>query len=630
MSEKSPRNVGRGVVRRALSALTVAGLFGGLLVGGVAASPTAAEAAPKYDEPRVENLAPAALVKQKLKWGACSFPDQLPETQKKLLAVKNLSCATITVPRDWKHAKDGNTITVQVSRVKAAKANQRKGIMLLNPGGPGGTGLQWGPAMALRSPDLNNTYDLMGMDPRGVGQSTPLICTYRTDGETQVQQAKDFAGGCLDNPLTPFITTRQTTLDMDFIRLLMKEKKLNYIGYSYGTWLGGSYAATFPSKTERFLLDSSVDMSTTTLESTWDLQPPSRDRQFQDMMLPYIARNDRIYKLGKDPMEIRKRFESTGGFDNPVNLMLGFGSVVQAMYDTSQYETAAVWVSALTQAGEGMNARVDLRYPFGDEAQKEVPKYVASLRTTIKGYDISATAKSRALKQLDRGLANYKLTAKANNGELAEQEKTAQEYGAFEAIRCQDGQWTTDIETWKKKLTESFQKAPLTGMGAAIPACAFWPAQDDGFPETKNKDLPGVLFVQSEFDAATAYEGAEASMKKFKKSKGIVIDNEGSHGAFPYGTECVDAKVLRFFDSGKLPAKKWNGCSAVPLPGELNTFHVGGTIDKNGKLRGFKMESKAVKEANAIVAEFRRQAGIDVIPTGEEEPAVIAAGLPVG
>lgn len=612
-------------MRRAGKLIGVAGAVGALCASALAATP--ADAAPAHSEPIVQDLVSKELRNQELSWHECNFDDQPEPTRSTLLAVEGLACATITVPRNWYRAQDGNTIEVEISKAPATDPDKRRGVMLINPGGPGGSGLPWGPAMQLRSPDIGEAYDTIGFDPRGVGQSTPLICTYDQEAETQADAAKQYAEGCLDNPLTPFITTRQTTLDMDFIRYLLDEKKMNYIGYSYGTWLGGNYAATFPSKTDRFILDSATDMSQGTLESTWDLQPATRDRQFQDMMLPYMARHDDVYGMGDDPMEIRRAFEGSGGFDNYFNIIFGINTVIQSMYTTAAYEDAAAIIAVLSSFDD--NDREEFRLPYGEAAQAALPGAVDQMQETLNSLDVSDEVKERVSEQLDQGEVRYGKTAEGHNQTMSQTTALAQDYGAFEAIRCQDGQWTQDLDVWEEKLDYGFKHAPLTGMLNSIPPCAFWPAQErDGFPsDIKDNKLPGVLFVQSEFDAATAYEGAENSIKKFKKSKAIIVDNEGTHGLFPYGTECVDKPALTFLLDGKLPKKKWTPCVGVPLPNELSTYNVGGTINKNGKLADYKLESDSVKEANEMVADFREDAGIPDVPGGDE--GVVSAALPV-
>ncbi|GAA2096822.1 alpha/beta fold hydrolase [Microlunatus panaciterrae] len=615
-------------MRRGGRLLGAIGVVGALCAGMLVAVPADAnprDARPKSAEPVVEQLVAPGIRDQVLSWHPCSFPDLDPQLEAQLVSLPGLACATVTVPRDWDNARDGHTITVEISRMKSSSAAQRRGVMMINPGGPGASGLAWGPVIQLRSPDIAAGYDTIGFDPRGVGQSTPLECEYDNSGNTQAERAENFADGCLANPLTRYITTKQTAMDMDFIRFLLGEPKISYLGYSYGTWLGSWYAATFPSRTDRFVLDSSTDMSTGTLESTWDLQPGTRDRQFQDMLLPYMARNDATYHLGTDPIEIRRKFEASGGFDNYINLLFGFQTVIGALYDTTLYPDAAAMVAAMSQYSD--NDRQDFRQPYSDQARRALPAKVDRMRHAVAEVGVSEAVRSRVLNSIDEGVDRYALNRAVANQTANQAQSRATKSGAMDAIRCQDGQWTTDIAVWEEKLTYSFTHAPLTGMANVIPSCAFWPAQENGFPDLRNNRLPAVLFIQSEFDPATAYEGAAHSVRKFKSSKAVLINNEGSHGNFPYGTRCVDATALSWLLDGQLPSSKWTACGAVPLPGEKVTYEVGGRVNRNGQLRGFKMESKSVRQANRIVAEFRRQAGIPDVPSGDVE--VMAAALPI-
>lgn len=605
----------------------------GAVVAGVAAvlsvslSPTVAHAKQPNDEPRVDLLAPATLAKQQLSWHDCSLPDVSPATAARILErAPGTKCATITVPRDWDNARDGNTISIEFSKAPASNPAARKGIMLLNPGGPGGQGVTWGPYMHAIQPDLAAAYDTIGFDPRGVGQSTQLNCTYKNTGTTQVEQARDYAQGCLANPLTPFITSRQTAMDMDFIRYLLGEKKTSYVGFSYGTWLGATYASMFPSKADRFLLDSSMDVTGPSMEGTWDLQPISRDRQFQDMMLPWIARHNDVYGLGTDPMEIRKAFEKAGGFDNMANIILGANTIIQAMYTTSRYPQAAATLALIIKNGDGK--REDYRSPYTASGRWWWGQALPKMRTQLAAMSVDDETRAAVAAALDQADASYRKNAAIVNGQTAPEYTT--ENGVFNAIRCNDGQWNRSVPVWIAKLSWQWRNAPLTSQFQSIPACAFWPAQDHGFAWTKLNKIPGLLFIQGEFDAATPYEGAIRSIRAYGQARSIVIDNEGSHGHFPYGTDCVDKPTVAWLVDGQLPRAKYTPCQAVALPGDNGiVYQVGGTVSKRGDIRNLPLISRSQAEANRIVGELRRSQGIGLFPPAAPGTPQVAA-LPVG
>ncbi|MFC5290309.1 alpha/beta hydrolase [Actinokineospora guangxiensis] len=569
--------------------LGVAVLTGAFAVAGIALAPAAAAAPKKAADPDTAKLA-GALTQQTLTWEECTFPGLAPETVARFKTVKGLACATVKVPRDWHNPQDGNTIDVRVSKTATAYPGPgRQGIALINPGGPGGEGLPWGAAMALRAPVLAAQYDFIGFDPRGVGQSTPLTCSYTVPDSTDtdvINRAK--VAGCLENPLTEFITTEQTAYDMDFIRVLLGEKKLSYIGYSYGTWLGTWYASTFPGKAHRFLLDSAVDASQRTLEETWDLQPRSRDRQFQEALLPYMARNNATYGTGTDPMAIRTNFEKAGGTRDFIGQLFVAWFVIPAMYDTSQYPSAASAVAAI--AGE-VPAE-------GTDAQKVdvlVGKMLATPGLSQDNKDFIAKGKTNALNAIAK---KERVSVKATT-DAAEVETWD---ATFEAIRCQDGQWNQNLHYWKYWLADLTVNAPFIAPFMDTPLCAYWPTTNK-MPKPDKKTFPKLMVVQTELDAATPYEGGLATTKGLPGAKMISIDNEGSHGVFPYNTDCVDDPITAYFQTGLTPKKTYTGCQGLPLPGETTTFEVGGHLGHNGKIK-IKMITPAVKEANKIVRDL--------------------------
>ena len=533
----------------------------------------AALAAP-HTQPDVVALA-GALAEQELDWGSCDFSAYGERANAALNAVPGTACADVTVPRDWHNPGDGHTITVQVSRTATSTGNPaRQGIAFVNPGGPGGEGLVWGPAMAQQSPTLAAAYDFIGFDPRGVGSSTPLECQVVVDpGFSDAEQNKALVDGCLENPLTPFITTEQTVYDMDFVRALLGEDRASVVGYSYGTWLASWYGATFPGNTHRLLLDSATDVSAKSLEGTWDLQPHSRDRQFEQALLPYMARNPDVFYMGTDPVAIRQAWERAGGTRDQFGAAITASFILPAMYDTSQY------------LGAGMGVRIFAFFQYVEDQtpQQNLDAFVAELLAepalTESNRDFVRAAHQRASAELAQGAATVPVE------------------GAFEAIRCQDGQWSQSQGYWDSWLSRLQKKAPFIAPLMGTPACAFWPAQTE-MPKTKNKTAPATLIVQSELDAATAYEGAAKAAKTRPNTSMISIDDEGSHGVYPYLTTCVDDQVEAFMLTGARP--RTAVCGAKPLPEETQSFATGASLGGNGKLK-VKTVPKEVREANAFV-----------------------------
>ena len=195
-------------------------------------------------------------------------------------------CATVTVPLDYDHPQ-GKTITVSLKKLPSTSPSPR-GSIFLNPGGPGGSGISLIESQAelYKSGDLSEVlanYDVIGFDPRGVGQSTPITCWTPEDvqailaGQAEVPfspltpgSAADIvtegsreAAACEEHTEVPEILdhadTRSVARDMDVMRALVGDKDLNYLGYSYGTYLGAVYTELFPDNIGRVVLDSAMD-----------------------------------------------------------------------------------------------------------------------------------------------------------------------------------------------------------------------------------------------------------------------------------------------------------------------------------------------------------------------------------
>ncbi|MFI7658206.1 alpha/beta hydrolase [Micromonospora parva] len=579
----SPRHPRR--VRRP-AAILAATLVAAVLSSGTAGTPAAAA---KAAEPDTAALA-ATLTTQRLAWEPCGLPDVGAEDEAQL----RLACATVTVPRDWHNPGDGATIQVRISRT-VASGSDRKGILLVNPGGPGGSGLSLAPYVARSAPALAEHYDVIGFDPRGVGQSTPLLCTvtYRDTDNTNDLITRANVAGCRSTELTKYITTEQTTYDMDFIRVLLGERKLNYLGYSYGTWLGTWYAATFGSRTDRMVLDSVAAVGSPTLQETWDLQPFTRDRAFQEQLLPYMARHDDLYGRGTDPMKIREMFERAGGTRVGMGPFMFGWFILGALYDTQNYPVAAAAVNTVIQYYEEWN---------GWTPEQILTAASAKLRVAP-----GVTADGRAYVEQARVSAEAALKTQRDRAQLVQ---AADEYTydidyVFEVIRCQDGQWNDSVAYWNAFSRRLTRDAPLVAPYLQNPpACAYWPTSNR-MPAFDRKTFPKVLMLQDELDVATAYEGALAASKKLPGASMISVDNEGSHGVFPYYTPCVDDPVYAFLLDGRLPAQTYTGCQAVPLPGETEVFEVGGKLTGKGTVRT-RLVTDEMREANRMLKRMLR------------------------
>src|SRR6202163_3388462 len=185
-------------------------------------------------------------------------------------------CQTVQAPLDYAHP-DAGTIGIAISRKPATNTGNRLGSVLVNPGGPGASGIDWLRGEAGAMTDLNARFELVGFDPRGVGKSDPVRCL---DGPQQdafqaldpvlddpqekqagIQTDRNFATGCMQRSsrVLPFVDTVSAAKDMDVIRAALGDKKLTYLGFSYGTYLGENYAHIFPTHVRALALDGVVD-----------------------------------------------------------------------------------------------------------------------------------------------------------------------------------------------------------------------------------------------------------------------------------------------------------------------------------------------------------------------------------
>ena len=185
-------------------------------------------------------------------------------------------CGSLTVPLDYANPQK-DTIKIALVRKRATNPTQRIGSLLINPGGPGASGIGFLRGSASSLTNLNKRFDLVGFDPRGVGQSAPIHCLDATreaaynaldpvlDDPQEKQAAldadKEFGDGCqqLSGRILPFVDTVSAARDMDLMRAALGDAKLTYLGFSYGTFLGATYAGLFPTHIRALSLDGVVD-----------------------------------------------------------------------------------------------------------------------------------------------------------------------------------------------------------------------------------------------------------------------------------------------------------------------------------------------------------------------------------
>ncbi len=297
----------RGITAVAAAAIAAAALAGCSSSGsGAPASP----GAPVLSGPPLTSAA--------LHWRPCpSAAGGAPNS-------RQLRCASLQVPLSYADPS-GRKITLALSEIPAtAPAARRQGVLLVNPGGPGASGLSMAASTAAGlSPAVAADYDIVGFDTRGVGSSVPaLSCDpaffskprppyvpqNAAAEQVLVNRAKQYAAGCEKRFgwMLPYMTTENLARDMDSIRAALGQQKISYYGVSYGTYLGQVYATLFPHRIRRMILDSVVDPA-----GVWYADNISQDYAFQGRMTAFfawIAGNDALFHLGATEAAVNQTF----------------------------------------------------------------------------------------------------------------------------------------------------------------------------------------------------------------------------------------------------------------------------------------------------------------------------------
>lgn len=511
----------RGVVTPSLAiGLSLAGL----LAGAVPSTATASRSASGPPRPM------AAYEDQRLTWGPCS------KAQTELNAA-GARCAKVTVPLDYS-APGERTLQIAVSRIKAASTSHRRGILLSNPGGPGGSGLA--NTLALR-PALKRAadgYDLIGFDPRFLGESSPITCapagpatppapatSPRADFDAAVRDARDTARRCQEHgdnaELLPHASSRNVARDMDVIRAVLGERKLSYYGISYGADLGAVYTQMFPRRTDRMVIDSSTDPSATQYELFQSSGGPAEEAL--DEWAAWTARHHTTYRLGRTASQVRTRVERL----------------------LSQAERRPIGVD-----GQRLNApvlRLLLKQPIQHtENDPTLAAIVRDLVDAAAGKPVEPGPELAAMLEL---LTSPGLADSMVGGAL---------------FMCGDGGWPAggwpkDPETYWKNSVRSRATQPVFGpyVNGMIAPCAFW-ATEPREPGTAIANAVPVLMLQALHDNNVPYAGALALHRKLTGSRLITADIR-SHGVYGRALDghrpvpCADRAVNDYLRTGALP-----------------------------------------------------------------------------
>ncbi|MFD5910468.1 alpha/beta hydrolase [Streptomyces massasporeus] len=448
-----------------------------------------------------------------------------------------LQCASLKVPLDHDRPH-GEKITLALSRVPHT-ARTYQGPLLVNPGGPGGSGLTLAGFVASSLPaKVAARYDVIGFDPRGVGASKPALdCRpghfdpVRPDSlpttpaieKANLARAKSFAAACGKKyaHLLPYLDTTSAVRDMDAIRQALGAKKINYFGYSYGTYLGAVYATFFPARVRRLVLDSVVDPTDVWYEANLKQDVAFNDRH--RAFLAWVARYDTTYGLGTDPEKVEAEWYAMRAAlaKKPAGGTVGASELEDTFIPGGYYN--GYW-PILAEA-------------FAAYVHDKDPEPL------VEAYE-------------DFGAVD----ASGDNG-----------YSVYTSVQCRDAGWPRDWRQWRADNWAVYEKAPfMTWNNAWYNApCAFWPTDSLRPVNVANGTLPPVLLFQATDDAATPYEGGVIVHRLLARSSLVVEEGGGNHGITLSGNACLDKHLAAYLTDGTVPRGYGEAdavCEALPDP----------------------------------------------------------------
>ena len=467
-------------------------------------------------------LAPASAAPDRpagvgdLVWKTCADAD---------LKDAGAQCGTLTVPLDYDDP-DGKKVHLAISRIKAtAPAAKRQGPMLVNPGGPGGSGLTLPLYFDSALPEkVASRFDIIGFDPRGVGESSPLDCgsnvwrapqpayrpvtgRYGLPGPDEVEwlkRADDFVADCADaeGDRLAHMGTAEVVSDMDAIRAALGASKISYYGFSYGTTLGQNYATRYPNRLHRLVLDANVDPSTTGYES----QPVS-SKAFEKVMqlfFAWTAKYDRVYHLGDTRAEVEERY----------------------------YEDEA-------------DLREDPLPKFGPSEWNDNFTFTAGYADYLWPDLASVWSKWRFGDR--EAFLDF-----ADDGSTAAEQRNST--ASFLTVTCLDGRWPHDYDTWRSDAFDSAEVAPFrtwSDVMSGLP-CRVWPVPGRAPVEIGDDGVDGLV-LGSTLDSPTPFTGSLEVRRVFPRSALVALVGSINHGVSLGGNDCIDGYVTRYLLSGTLP-----------------------------------------------------------------------------
>ncbi|MER7667772.1 alpha/beta hydrolase [Kitasatospora sp. NPDC096128] len=476
-----------------------------------------------------------AFYGQQITWADCPAD---PKADQAKIDTSGMQCGKLHVPLDY--ADPGaDAIDLALINYRASDRTKRIGSLMVNPGGPGASGVEM---VKYGAKDFDGTlhsrFDVIGFDPRGTGDSAPVVCydDKRLDALNQtdtpddraerkaahVQQSTEHAAACQAKAgkLLPFVGTRNTARDLDVLRAVVGDKKLNYLGISYGTYLGALYAEEFPQNTGRLILDGAVDPAQDTLDHSVD-QQVGFEKSFERFAVDCVENHADECPLGKDKDKAAKKAADflDGLHDHPLTAK-----------DGRKLGRDMAWTGVISLLyGDEKTSWQYLRASLGWAMVRDKGDYLMAFADDYNGRDKDG---------------HYSPMDEANG-----------------AISCADAARPAPTpEHAQQAVDRLLAEAPLLSRGVTVddytePGCAYWPFKTQEKPHTiRAEGAAPILVVGTTGDPATPYSSAEKLAQGFAEATLLTRVGEG-HGAFGKGNTCIDEAMAAYLTDGTMPAE---------------------------------------------------------------------------
>ena len=447
---------------------------------------------------------------QQLEWSECS---------------DGFECSSFSAPIDYANPADG---AMQISVIRKLASGTAQGSLVLNPGGPGGSGIEYTTyAEYVVSDTLRENFDIVGFDPRGVGFSTPVECLDdeqteeyialdgSPDDQTEIDQAQAmselFAQSCATNsPETyKFLDTISAARDVDILRELLGDEKLNWLGKSYGTFLGATYADLFPERVGRMLLDGAIDPTLTNEKLSY-----GQALGFELALTRFV---DDCVTKSDCPLSA----SGAAGVSEVGDLLIELDANPITLDD------GRLFTQAMGTLGV-VGSLYDKQYGW--------PELRTNLGLAFDG-DFSGLASSVDF-----------YTGRQSDGSYKDNSNDA-----IAAVNCLDRPDRATTEETAALASEWKKVAPNFGEYLAWSniSCSYWQAEATGVPkEITAPGTPTILVVGTVNDPATPYAWSQALAAQLSKGVLLTLDGDG-HTAYYQGSKCIDEIVDNFYLTGE-------------------------------------------------------------------------------